>query len=72
MKTARILWTLCAIATAAIFGWSVNGFATDLLRITPYQGLPLTVWFLTYMYLAALAVAVGAARVIWTIWTDEK
>lgn len=72
MTAARILWTFCAIATAVMFGWSVNDLATYLLRMTPYHSLPLTVWFLTYMYLAALAVAVGAAWIIWTIWTDEK
>jgi len=71
MIAAKILWTLCAIAMAALFGWAVHDFATSLLRITPYQGLPLTVWFLVYMYISALAGVFFAARVIVFIWTEK-
>lgn len=69
MVAARVLWTLCAIATTSAIAWATHDWASQILFQTPYQMWPIAGVMIAYAYLFALAVIVGAGFVIYEIWT---
>lgn len=72
MIWARILWTICATATASAIAWAAHDWASALRAETPYQLWPLAGIMYVWAYLFAGGVLVLGGIAIYTIWTDGK